>query len=550
MNKFINLCFLGMFFSCLFFLNDSISQDKNPVLISVSEVKEIENNFYEVNFLFNAKEGWHVYAHDELENGLPMQINSENSNVVIKEIAWPKSFEEETELNDLKINTKFYKDSFIIPVRFSLNYGSDAVFKVELGACNEICIAQSEKINVKTKPNCVICDFLFYGMLALLGGFILNFMPCVLPVISMKIFSLASAQREKTKESAIFTILGVVFSFIIIAIITVFLKNVGESVGWGLHFQSSNFVIFLTFLMMLFAYNLNGDFEVLVNNNGFNFIEKYGNKTKNFLVGATATLLATPCTAPFLAAAVGFAITKSAFIIFYIYIMLGIGMSLPFIAVALHPSLIKFIPKPGQWMIKLKKLFASLFLLTAFWLIYILYFQINLNGLIGLVLMMLLLKFILRFQIIYERLHRLLLLIIVTLACIYAMVWHFDKEQKQYESIYSENWQEYSDEALSEHVSKNHIIFVDVTAEWCVTCKINKLTTLGNEDVILFLKKNNVIMLRADVTNSNESVKNLMKKHDRFGVPLNLIYSPKLPNGYVLPHILTPNLIYQAIAKS
>lgn len=550
MSRFLSFLFIGMLFSCLFLCEKSFAVAEKPVSLEAAKVERLDQGKYSVDLLFKVKPDWHVYAHDESENGLPLKIELVSQNAKITEVIWPESAEEVIESEGVVIRTKFYKGEFTIPVKFEADSINNVVFKIELGACNKICIAQTEEISVKISNGCVICDFLFYGVLALLGGLILNFMPCVFPVISLKVFSFASGREEKFRESAVFTVLGIIFSYLVLAVVTIVLKHLGESIGWGLHFQSSYFVIFLAFIMTVFAYNLNGDFEILVSTGDLRLIDNLGERAKSFFIGATATLLATPCTAPFLSTAVAFAITKDWPVILYIYFMLGLGMSIPFLAFAIFPNASKYLPKSGSWMIKLKKFFAVLFLITAFWLIYILYFQISLSSLILFVLSLLLLKFLLGFRIIYESLRNLILLLVISLALIYVGVGHFENRQLKHEIIYSEGWQKYSDEYLEELISKGEIVLVDVTAEWCVTCKLNKLTTLGNESVINFLKENKIILLRADVTNSNDSVKNLMKLHDRFGVPLNVIYSQKNKNGYLLPHILTPNIIYEAVKEN
>lgn len=550
MSKFLNSVFIGMLFTCLFLCQIAFATHDKPVTVTAGNLENLGGGVYNVNLHFKIQPDWHVYAHDETENGLPLKIGLKSLNAHVSKVSWPPSKEEYVESEDIKIRTKFYENEILVPVTFRSYSGNEVIFKIELGACNKICIAQTEEFSVKLEKKCILCDLVFYGLLALLGGFILNLMPCVFPVISLKVFSFAASGAGKTKDSAIYTVLGIIFSYIVLAVITVILKNLGEAIGWGLHFQSAYFVVFLAFIMVLFAYNLNGDFEILINTSAFKFVDSFGNNAKSFFVGATATLLATPCTAPFLSTAVAFAVTKDAIVIFYIYFMLGLGMSLPFIVIAIYPSAGKFLPKAGDWMLKLKKIFAVLFLLTAFWLIYILYFQISLSGLISFVLMLILLKFTLSFKCLYERILRLILLLLISLFFIYGVIWYFEKQKSEYEHVYSEGWLQYSDKFLEESIQKGDLILVDVTAEWCVTCKLNKLTTLGNEEVLSFLRENNVVLLRADVTNSNEVAKSLMKHHDRYGIPLNVIYSERYKGGYLLPHILSPSLIYEAIKEN
>lgn len=550
MTRFINFICLGMLFSCLFLCSNAFSINAKPVTIKIDSVTLLDENLYKADLSFKVQQNWHVYAHDENESGLPLKIELIGGDGRIIEINWPESIEESLESEGIAVKTKFYKDEFQVSIKFQTNHSNKVLFKVELGACNQVCISQTEEISVEVNKGCKLCDLLFYGLLGILGGFILNLMPCVFPVVALKALALSNTRTENIKQTAFFTTAGILFSFMALALITVLLKNLGDTVGWGLHFQSSYFVIFLAFVMILFAYNLNGDFEILYSVNDRSAISKLGENSKNFFIGATATLMATPCTAPFLSAAVAFALTQHYFVIFYIYLMLGIGMALPFIAISIYPKAGKFLPKSGNWMLMIKKIFAILFLLTAFWLLYILYYQISLSSLLAFIGFLILLKFIFRFSYFYQSLIRLFAVILVFILAIYSSVFLLETRKLEAELSYSEGWVEYSDEVLNKALEGNNLIFIDVTAEWCVTCKLNKLTTLGNEEVVSFLKENKVILLRADVTNSNESVINLMKRHDRFGVPLNVIYSQRYKNGYLLPHILTPNIIYEAVKEN
>ena len=230
-------------------------------------------------------------------------------------------------------------------------------------------------INKNKKTNSSLIYFYF---IAFVGGLILNFMPCVLPVISLKLLSFSSMIKENKKKirlSSLNIILGIIFSFMFLGLVVIFFKSLGTQIGWGFHFQNKSFLIFITFIMFLFTLNLLGHFELFLPrslNNKFNNLITNNRKYGEFLSGVFSTLLATPCSAPFLGTAIGFSMLGAPVTILSIFFSISIGFAIPYLVCILFPGIVKAFPKPGEWMIKFKFFLGILLLLSTGWLLNIL----------------------------------------------------------------------------------------------------------------------------------------------------------------------------------
>ena len=269
-----------------------------------------------------------------------------------------------------------------------------------------------------------------------------------------------------------------------------------------------------------------------------------------FLSGVLATLLATPCTAPFITIAVGFALTTELNKMLIIFTLMGIGMAMPYIALAIFPKIEKIFPKPGEWMIKFKKFLGVIIFVTSLWLIYIVSTQLGYKAGITLFMLVILMKFVLIEQGIFSNKLKLWLILLLIMLC-YFIPKHLYEEKQQEEVMVEELWREYKPEQIYSLIDKNHIVLLDVTASWCATCNVNKLTTLNNSIIMSFMKKHNIIGMRADISKENTpQVSTLMKMHNHYGIPLNIIYSKKFPQGIKLPSFLTPNILIEAIKKA
>jgi len=423
-----------------------------------------------------------------------------------------------------------------------VNIKSDEIIssnnKVELlitdGVVAEELMLNFEKSNVET-------PLLKMMIFAFLGGIILNFMPCVLPVISIKVFSylkLIGKNKNRIQKEIVSTIFGIIFSFFLISLITVIFKNLGNQVGWGLQFQNFYFLGFFSILLFFFSLNLLGYFEFIIPST---LINKLNFKNDNyyinsFLTGFFATLLATPCTAPFLGTSVGFALTQDNYTIFLIFLFLSLGFSLPYFLLLFFPKTLLFLPKPGSWLIFFKKILGFLVLLTAVWFFYLLKFNIS---------FLLLFSFLILFLSFFiekgSSIVKKMFLISFCIIPIILLSFYFDKNEN------SKIWTAFDENALQSSINDNNIVFVDITADWCVTCQTNKIFVLNSKKVVNFLNEESVILYRGDWTYKNQKILAYLNRNKRSGIPFNIVYGPSNPDGYILPEILTKETMIEAI---
>ena len=381
-------------------------------------------------------------------------------------------------------------------------------------------------------------SIIFMLMIAFIGGIILNFMPCVLPVLSLKIYSLINLNKDNKEKiffSSLASVAGILFSFILLGIVTILLRVLGNEVGWGIQFQSSEFLLIFAFILFFFSLNLIGFFEIFMPSifntlNNIDFRNKY---ISAFFTGIISTALATPCSAPFLGTAVSFAFTQNDSYTMLIFIALGLGFGIPYFLIMVSPRVLNIFPKPGQWMIKMKYILGMLVLLTALWLLSLMDFNLSVLYLIFI------LVGGLGFYISRLELSKSILTIALLLISSFAI---FQKQEQN-----DEMWSNYEKNILEDMIEKNKIVFVDVTADWCVTCKINKMVTLDKKEMKSFFKENDVKLLKADWTNKNIEIQNYMKSFDKYGIPLNVIYGPKNKEGLVLGELLSKKQIIEAI---
>lgn len=343
---------------------------------------------------------------------------------------------------------------------------------------------------------------------ALLGGLILNLMPCVLPVLSLKVLSVLShggAKTDKASRHKVFvhfmaSAAGIISSFWLIAAGLVGLKIAGESIGWGIQFQHPGFLIFLIVIILAFAFNMWGLYEIPLPRFIAHRVGRRRDDTEptvlgDFLTGAFATLLATPCTAPFLGTAVGFALAGSAVDIFTVFTFLGIGLALPYILLALMPRLFKYLPKPGAWMLKLRRVLAVALFATAAWLASTLYTVTT-------------------------------------------------------QPTLDAGWQQFSEAAIAPAVADGKVVFVDITADWCLTCKANKRLVLDTDDVIAGLNQPHVVKMQGDWTQQDEVIAAYLKSFSKFGIPFNVVYGPAAPQGIILPELLSKRAVLDALVTA
>ena len=492
----------------------------------ISSVNSIpkENNLH-LGLYFKLDPGWKIYWKYPGKAGYPPDIDwVKSKNIKDLEILWPKP--EEFEI--LGMESLGYSKEVILPIKLIIENNNEkllANFDVDYLTCKKICIPFNDNLilNIPTGDGQVSeygkvinqyidkSNYLNYSSLlnpdsillflfiAFVGGVILNFMPCVFPVLSLKIYNVLSQQQQninnKTiKRNFLATILGIIFSFFVLSLITVLLKSLGHSLGWGFQFQSPIFLSFMILILILFSLNLIDFFSIDIPfffkkflNKVINFNKKNSEFFQNFLLGSFITILSTPCSAPFIGTALGFAFVSSNQVIFLIFFCISLGLSSPYIILATKPQILSFLPKPGLWMKKFKYFLSFLLILTAIWLASVLLIQIN----------------------------------------------AINNDSK------NNNWLDFDIIKLNELVNENNIVFVDITADWCMTCFYNKKTVLDRKKVKNIFEKYDVKKMRGNLTKPNKEINKYINSYGRFGIPVNVIYSPSTPQGILLSELLT-----------
>jgi len=391
-------------------------------------------------------------------------------------------------------------------------------------------------------------------LLALLGGLILNIMPCVLPVLTIKFASVLKAADQsaaRVRAGFLATALGVLAFMWSLALALIALRASGGAVGWGIQFQSPIFLATMAGIVTLFAANLFGLFEITLPQSWNTRMAGAGGTglVGDFATGALAAVLATPCSAPFLGTAVTFALAGSAPQTVAVFTALGLGLALPYLLVAIWPGMVRGLPKPGPWMVWVRWAMGALLLATTGWLIWVL------SGVVGLTPAMIALAcFVIAIGLIYAlqigALRRSAaggaLLAGIALPVLLA-------QPLATPSIAAEGpikWTQFAPEAISELVEDGQVVFVDLTADWCLSCKANKKLVLDREPVVDELADEDVTAMIGDWTRPNDTILAFLKDHGRFGIPFNIVYGPGAPEGIVLPELLTPTLVMDALEQA
>ncbi|MDR3435942.1 protein-disulfide reductase DsbD domain-containing protein [Telmatospirillum sp.] len=391
--------------------------------------------------------------------------------------------------------------------------------------------------------------------IALLGGFILNLMPCVLPVLSIKVLGLighAGAARATIRTGFLASAAGIVASFLILAVAAVSVRAAGSAVGWGIQFQQPLFLVAMVVVITLFSANLFGFFEIGLPR-WAGAVGGSGNRqglVGHFASGAFATLLATPCSAPFLGTAVGFALARGAPEIFAIFIALGLGMALPYLAIAAWPQLAQRLPRPGRWMIGLRFVLGAVLLATAGWLLVVLSAEAGLRAgaIIGGLMLVILAVLSARHRL--SGIARVVAVVLVSLAAVVVSNTGTPRPAAGIPADLKGVWKPFDRETLARSVADGKVVFVDVTADWCITCQVNKAAVVYRGKVAQSLTAPDVVALEADWTRPDEAITAYLASFGRYGIPFNAVYGPGAPDGIALPELLTEDAVMEALAKA
>ncbi len=396
---------------------------------------------------------------------------------------------------------------------------------------------------------------------ALLGGLILNLMPCVFPVLSMKALSLVQLNDKEEKKAKLYGLsytAGILLSFLLIAGILIALKSAGAQIGWGFQLQNPIVISVLVYVIFIIGLNLSGFFEISggLGNMGQKLAAQSGNKGA-FFTGVLATIVATPCTAPFMGAAMGYALTQPAYVSLIVFIALGLGLALPYLALCFIPALRTKLPRPGAWMETFRQFLSFPMFLTAVFLVWVLSQQagtmsvlIILTAMVALVFAIWLWK-----HMPTKGIMRGISLAIFVLMLLFSILAPFTLSTQT--SVTGENIAvgeiAYSPATLEEKLKTNNPVFTNMTADWCITCKVNERIAIKTNSVQQIFKDKNVQYIKGDWTNADPEITQYLNSFDRQGVPLYVYYGApdeqtgKRPEPVVLPQLLTAGVIAKII---
>ncbi|MCC4265003.1 thioredoxin family protein [Oceanimonas baumannii] len=386
---------------------------------------------------------------------------------------------------------------------------------------------------------------------ALLGGLILNIMPCVLPVLGLKLNTLLLGERSRAqvRRPLLLSATGIMLSFWGLAAFMLVLTWSGAQLGWGIQFQQPGFIGFMLAITALFSLNLFGLFEVHLPSrlNTWLATRPGGGNSSHLLQGMFATLLATPCSAPFLGTAVAAALASSPLVLIAIFTGLGLGMALPWLLLAAFPGFVRFMPRPGPWMVKVKWLFGLMLLATSLWLLSLL--SATLGSTLSLLLATLLV--ILPLWSLLRR-HGMRALVfglagISLTGAVLGGVALLTQERWVTPAKPELPWQPLDVARIEQEVAAGNRVFVDITADWCITCQANKVGVIQRDPVYSVLEQDNVVLMQGDWTRPNAEITDYLRAHGRAGIPFNQVFGPGLPDGRDLEVLLTSDRVISAL---
>ncbi len=402
--------------------------------------------------------------------------------------------------------------------------------------------------------------YLFFGFI---GGLILNLMPCVLPVISLKIFGFvqhAGQSRGKILRSGLWFTAGIFAWFVGLGIVLILLRRAGHQITWALQFTNPNFVLVMSVVVLVFALNLFGVFEISLPqswNRGLLGLTAEEGTGASFFQGVFATVLATPCSAPFLGTALGFAFVQRAPVIMAMFLAIAAGMSLPYILLCAQPGWLKFLPRPGPWMVRVKQLMGFLLLATLLFLLYVLGAQRGAEGVAWSGSFLLVVALVCWMQGSFmtpaaRPVHRVITIVVMILLLIGGGIYFVGQKFSETKAALIAgntpgDWQAFTPERLQGEIDQGHTVFVDFTAAWCITCKFNEASVLESDAVRQAFRTHEVTTLKADWTNGDPVITKLLQHFGRPGVPLYVLYPGKAGEPIVFPELLTKGIVLEKL---
>lgn len=385
-------------------------------------------------------------------------------------------------------------------------------------------------------------------LLAAMGGIILNLMPCVFPVLSLKVLAFANSRDGRPLSHGAVYSLGVVASFAAVAGVLIALQGAGRAVGWGFQLQSPWFVASLSCLFFLLSLNLLGVFQIAGSwlNLGGELTAR-GGHSGSFFTGVLATVVATPCTAPFMGTAVGFAAAQPAAVALLVFTALGAGMALPVLLLTLFPGWLRWLPRPGAWMVRLRQFLAFPLLASALWLAWVIGRQTGATGMAITVGLWLVIGFLLW---LWSQGFRGRVVAVVTALLTAGWLLQSQPYQQQAERPVEAGHVVYTPERLAQYRRAGKPVFLNVTADWCITCAANEALVLNKDRTKTALAEAGVIYMVADWTRYDPAITELLAEYDRNGIPLYLLFpGDPTARARVLPQVLTGDTLRRALEE-
>ncbi|WP_440959173.1 protein-disulfide reductase DsbD family protein [Oceanicaulis sp. LC35] len=419
----------------------------------------------------------------------------------------------------------------------------------ELAAAMPATPAGSDEEGGQPAPAPQSIGFLQAAGLALLGGLILNLMPCVFPVLSMKALTLVEkrgAERNEARTLGLVFAAGVIGTFLVLGGMLLVLRVAGLPALWGMQLQAPLVVAGLATLMFLIGLNLLGVFEIGTSLQSVGSGVKDSGRRGAFLTGVLAVFVAAPCLAPFMTGALAFALTQPALASLTIFVFLGVGLAFPFVLVSFVPGLLNLLPRPGPWMTRFREILAFPMFATAIWLVWVLSAQLGSSGVLWLMLALLAVSFTVWALRLSGAVGRVMVVagVLMTLGSLSVTA---RMEPVTRTAPGQSEWAQWSDSAVLEAQAAGRPVFVDFTAAWCVSCQVNKLGALSDGQVKAAFAEQNVALFRADFTNRDSVIAEALARHGSAGVPLYLVYPAESGEPEILPPLLTSGIVIRAI---
>lgn len=404
----------------------------------------------------------------------------------------------------------------------------------------------------------------YYLLLAFVGGIILNVMPCVLPVISLKI--LGFVQHANDDRATVFRLglmfaAGVLASFLALALVVIGIQAAGDQLGWGFQFQNPTFVVVMGAIVFAFGLSLFGVYEIILPFAMAGGSSSRGAYAESFFNGILATALATPCTAPFMGTALGFAFTQPAGGILAIFLAIGLGLAVPYVLLSANPAWLRFVPKPGMWMERFKQGMGFLLMATLIWLLWVLGQQVGTDGVVWALAFLLTLGFALWLYGAMLTLNSGTGRRVLVWAIMIAMVvggWRvFLSDSLSYEpgtaaqASNHDGWETFDPVVLEETVRAGNTVFVDFTAAWCWTCKVNEKTVLATDAVQDKFRELGVVKMMGDWTRRDPVITEVLRQYGRSGVPFYIVFpAGRMDDPIPLPEVITEGIVIDALEKA